>query len=249
MVGGGGEWEGEEAVPEECFPPVLPPRALALPCRVSFASEVTVLGTAPESSAVRESTYLCFPALPDPGPVDLPDIQIHEPVYALFPEEYPMDVSTAVSKLDFPLLPAPPGFEHFVWQGATRGPGGNPSTFNFSAELPGWFPLGLPGAPGDPPSLPISPILSDSLEASVVGSSPTSPMVSDPLSWTNGMLDALLGSPPVDLSHPTPTSSAIASTGTPDHPASQDLRGSPGPVPRWRLAREAPFSPNDHLRL
>ena len=54
-----------EAVPEECFPPVPLPRALVLPRRVSFASEVTVLGTAPESSADREPTSLCPPALPD----------------------------------------------------------------------------------------------------------------------------------------------------------------------------------------
>ena len=213
------------------------------PAGLTFASEVTVLGTAPESSAVRESSSLCPPALPDSVPVDLPDIQIHEPVYALFPEEDPMDVSTAISKLDFPLLPAPPGFDHFVWPGAIPGPGGNPSTFDLSTDLPGWFPLGLPGATGDPPSLPVSPIPSDSQEVSVVGVLSASPMVSDPHSGTNRMLDALLASPPFDLSRPTPTSSAatVASAGVPDCPASRDLRGSPGPVPRWCLAREDPF--------
>ena len=50
-----------------------------------------------------------------------------------------MDVSTAVSKLDFSLVPASPGFKRFIWPEATGGPGGNPSTFDFSAELPGWF--------------------------------------------------------------------------------------------------------------
>ena len=39
---------------------------------VSFASEVTILGTSLESDR-----------LPDPVPVDLPDIQIHETVYTL----------------------------------------------------------------------------------------------------------------------------------------------------------------------
>ena len=95
-----------EAVPEECFPPVPLPRALVLSRRVSFASVVTILGTAPESSADREPTSICPPALLDPVPVDLPDIQIHEPVYTLFPEEDPMDASTVVSKPDFLSLPA-----------------------------------------------------------------------------------------------------------------------------------------------
>ena len=38
------------------------------------------------------------------------------------------------------------------------GPGGDPSVFDFSAELPGWFPMGLAGASADQPSLLISPI-------------------------------------------------------------------------------------------
>ena len=42
-----------------------------------------------------------------------------------------MDVSIAVSKLDCPLLPAPPGFDQLVWQEAPQGPGGNPSMFDF----------------------------------------------------------------------------------------------------------------------
>ena len=95
-----------------------------------------------------------------------------------------MDVSIAVSKLDCPLLPALPGFDQFVWPGSPQGPGGNPSMFDFSANLPGWFPLGLPGATGYLPSLPVSPILSDSPEVSVVGVSATSPMGSDPPSGT-----------------------------------------------------------------
>ena len=84
-----------EPVPEDCFPPVPLPRALVSSRRISFACEVTVLGTAPEP------TSLGPPALPDPVPVDLLDIQIHEPVYTLFPEKDTMDVSTVVSKPDF----------------------------------------------------------------------------------------------------------------------------------------------------
>ena len=85
-----------EAVLKDCFPHVPLPQALVSSRRVSFASKVTVLGTVPESSADREPTSLGPPALPEPVPVDLLDIQIHEPVYALFPEEDPMDASTVV---------------------------------------------------------------------------------------------------------------------------------------------------------
>ena len=123
-------------------------------------------------------------------------------------------------KLDFPLLLAPPCFECFVCPEATGGPGGNPSMFDFSSELPGRFPLGLPVSSGDQPSLPISPILSDS--------------------------PALLKSPPVNLSCPTLTLPTVASTGIPHCPANRDLRalfhvgGFPG---------RALFSLNDHLCL
>ena len=89
-----------------CFPHVPLLRVLVSSRRVSFASKVTVLGTMLESSADREPPSLCPPVLPEPVPVDLLDIQIHEPVYTLFPEEDPMDTSTVVSKPDFPLLPA-----------------------------------------------------------------------------------------------------------------------------------------------
>ena len=151
-----------QAVPDECFMPVPLPRALVSSCELSFTSEVTVLGTVPESLADREPTSLCPPALPDPVQVDLPDIQIHEPVHTLYPEEDPTDVSTVVSKPDFPLLPASTSFDHFIWPGASPGPGETPSTFDLSTALPGWFPLELPRATGDPPSLLVSLIPSDS---------------------------------------------------------------------------------------
>ena len=198
--------------------------------RVSFASEVTVLGTSPESDR-----------LPDPGPVDRPDIQIYDPVDPSFPEEDPMDVSTAVSQPNAPVIPPPPGFECFVWLEATGEPGGDPSVFDFSAKLPGWYPLGLSGASDDQLPLPLSPILSDSPEGLGVGGPATSPRESDTPSGTGGLLDALCESPPVNLSRLTLSSSSAASTGVLDCLASQDIRGSPGPVPRWRLAREGPF--------
>ena len=126
-----------EAVPESCFPhvPLIP--ALASSHRVSFARKITVIGAAAESAAVREPTSLSPPALPELVPMD---IQLHEPIYALFPEEDFMDDSTVAVKPDFSSLPAPPGCEKFTWPEANRGPGGIPSTFDFSADLPGWFP-------------------------------------------------------------------------------------------------------------
>ena len=146
------------AVLEEYFPSVPLPRVSADPRRVSFASQVTVLGVAPESEQ-----------LPDQVPVDLLDIQIHDPVYPCIPEEDSMDVSAEVSDTHVPVLPPPPGFVCFSWPKAAGGPGGDPSLFDFSMELPGWFPMGLVETSGDPPSLPISPILSITLEDSVVG--------------------------------------------------------------------------------
>ena len=65
--------------------------------------------------------------LPDPVPVDLPDIQIHYPVYPCIPEEDHMDLSTEVSDTHVPVLPPPPGFECFSWAKATGGPYGDPS--------------------------------------------------------------------------------------------------------------------------
>ena len=100
-------------------------------------------------------------------------------------------------------------------------------------------PDGASGASGDQPSLPISQILSNSPEESVVRSPAASLRESDTPSRTSGLPDALSGSPPVDPSQLT--SPAVAFSGIPDCPASRDLRGSLGPVLRWRLAREGPF--------
>ena len=122
--------------------------------------------------------------------MDLPAIQIHDPVCPGIPEEDTIDiVSIEVSDVHIPVLPPPPGFERFSWPTAVGGPGGDPSLFDFSAELPGWFPMGFVGPSGDPPSLPISPILSVTPDNSVVdnlGSSrdePDTPSETDSL-WT-----------------------------------------------------------------
>ena len=124
---------------------------------------------------------------------------------------------------------------------ATGGPGGDPSLFDFSAELPGWFPMGLVESSGDPPSLPISPILSMTPEDSVVGNLVPSRDEPDTPSGTDSLPDALLGYSPPDLSRPILTSPAEVFSDLPDCPTSRDVRRSPGPVPCWRLSREGPF--------
>ena len=75
----------------------------------------------------------------------------------------------------------------------------------------------------------------------MAGVSPASPMMSYSPSGTTGVRNVLLESPLFDPSRPTPTSSAVDSSGVPDCPTSRDFHGSPGPVPRWRLAQEGPF--------
>ena len=106
------------AVPEECFPSVPLSRVSEDSRRVFFASAIMVLV-----------------ADPDRVPVDLPAIQIHDPVYPGIPEEDDMDVSFEVSDAPVPMLPPPPGFERFSWPSAVEGPGGDRSLFDFSAKL------------------------------------------------------------------------------------------------------------------
>ena len=214
-----------EAVLESYFShvPLIP--ALTSSRRVSFACKITVIGAATESAAVREATSLSPPALPELVPMD---IQRHKPVYTLFPEEDFMHDSTVVLKPDFSSLPAPPGFEKFTWPEATRGLGSIPSTFDLYADLPGWFLVGISCGTGDLPSLSVSPILSNSLDTAGAE-------VSDSPSGTTGERDVLRVSPP---SGPAPNSSAVVSSSVPDCSSKRGFHGSPGPVPRWRLARE-----------
>ena len=68
-----------------------------------FRRKITVIGAAAESAAVQEPTLLNPLALPEPVPMD---IQFHEPVYTLSPEEDFMDNSTVALKPDFSSFPA-----------------------------------------------------------------------------------------------------------------------------------------------
>ena len=132
--------------------------------RVSFALRVTVIEAAPKYAAVREQTLQSSPAPSEPAPMD---IQLHEPVCTLTPEEDSRDASPVVVKPYFSSLPVPPGFEKFTWSEIPRGPGGIPLMFDFSADLPGWSPVGISRDVGDLPSLPVSPIRSNSPDVAV----------------------------------------------------------------------------------
>ena len=101
--------------------------------------------------------------------------------------------------------------------------------------------MGLVESSGGLPSLPISPILSITPEDSVVGKIGSSRDEPDTPSGTDSLQDALLGYSPPELSRPILTSPAEVFSDLPDCPTSRDVRRSPGPVPRWRLAREGPF--------
>ena len=152
------------------------------PRRVSFASVVTVLGVAPDSEQS-----------PDRVPVDLPDIPIHDPVCPDIPEEDDMDVSIEVSGVPVPVLPPPLGFERFSWPTADEGPGSDPSLFDFSAELPGWFPRGCVGQSGDPPILSVTP------DDSVIANMSSSRDEPDTPSGTDNLPDALVEFSPPDV--------------------------------------------------
>ena len=115
------------------FPGLTDPR------RVSFASGVTVLGD-------------------DPLLEQSPDIRIHAPVCPNVAEDDYMDSVEAVLGVPVPVL-RPPGFENFSWPREEWGPDGDPLLFDFSRELPGWFPWQYRGQSVDPTSLPISPVL------------------------------------------------------------------------------------------
>ena len=67
--------------------------------------------------------------------------------------------------------------------------------FDLCADLPGWFPVGISHDAGDFPSLPVSPIRSNSPDVAVAA-------VSDSLSVTIGERDVLQVSPPSGLTLP-----------------------------------------------
>ena len=111
-----------------------------------------------------------------------------------------MDVSVEVSDVLVPVHPPPPGFERFSWPSAIEGPGGDPSLFDFSAELPGWFPRGCVGQSRDPPSLPSSPILSVTPDDSLVPNVDSSQDEPDTPSVDDHLPDAQVGSSPPEVS-------------------------------------------------
>ena len=88
---------GLPAVLEECFPPVPLPRTLLSSRRVSFTRDVAVIASAPGSSPDWEPSSLQDRVMEGPEPAVSPDIQIHQPIYTLFPGEDPMDESPMCS--------------------------------------------------------------------------------------------------------------------------------------------------------
>ena len=254
-------------VPEEYFPRGTPSRGLMDPRRVSFASGETVLGGRPQ---LDQSTDIQIhdPVCPDITEEDEMDIMNAEPDMP-FPVLRPppgfrkfswpreeMDIMNAEPDMPFPVLRPPPGFRKFSWPREEWGPDGDPYLLDFSKELPGWFPWGYKGHSVDPPSLPISPILQNSLDDSVianVGSSreqsntPSEAVIATqtvvdalPVGMDSGP-DVLADSPSPAVHRPSSGSPVGAVADLPNYLTSCEGRRSPGLVPRWRLAREGPF--------
>ena len=132
--------------------------------------------------------------------------------------------------------------------------GGDPSLFNFAKELPGWFPWSFGGLPVDLPSLPVSPIIPDSLDDSVTANMGSSREESNTLlevvvvapSVGDVILDVTDAAALVDSPLPTEGGQLAdlpldpIATG-PQGVTRRGGRRCPGRVPRWRLAREGPF--------
>ena len=94
---------------------------LTSPRRVSFDSDVTVLGGTP--------------------PLDsLPDIVLRDLLCLDLVDEDNMDTVCATTDTTAPIVPPPPGFRQFSWPREEWSVDGEPSLFDFAKELPGWFP-------------------------------------------------------------------------------------------------------------
>ena len=222
-------------VPEECFPGGASSRGLTSPRRVSFASNITVLGGAP--------------------PLDKsPDIILHDPLCPEIVDEDEIDTVGAMTNITTPIVRPPPGFRQFSWLREEWSGGVEPSLFDYATELPGWFPWRYGDQPVDPPSLPVSPILQSSVDDSVianVGSSreesitpsetviDTQPVGDALLVKTDPM--ALLDLLSFDVVGMFSKYSMGQVADSPRGMTNLGSRHSPGRVPRWRLAREGPF--------
>ena len=123
-------------------------QGLTSPRRVSFASSVPVLGD-------------------PPPPVHSPDISAQESLRSAVVEEDDMDTGGGTTDTSAPIIPPPPGFGQLSWPHEDWKVGGDPSLITFTEEIPGWFPWSSGGLPVDMPSLPLSPIVLDSLDDSV----------------------------------------------------------------------------------
>ena len=107
-------------VPAECFPGGASVREPS-PRRVTFASDVTVLGGAP-------------------SPMHSPDIIIHEPSCPEVIEEDLMVTEDVATNASAPIVPPPPGFCQFSCPREDWQVGGDSSLFMVDEELPGWSP-------------------------------------------------------------------------------------------------------------
>ena len=125
---------------------------------MSFASYVTVLGDTPL-------------------PVRSPDSGAQELIHSAVTEVDEMDTVEETTDMteettdtqDMPptIIPPPPGFSQFAWPYEDWSVGDGQSLFTFTKDLPGWFPENTGGLPVDMPSLPVSPIILDSVDDSV----------------------------------------------------------------------------------
>ena len=116
-------------VPTECFLGGTSARELMSPQRVSFASDVTVLGGAPL-------------------PMHSPDIVIYEPSSVEVIEEDVMVTEDMTTDMSAPIVPHPPGFRQFSWPRDDWQVGGDSSLFTVDEELPGWSPWSSGGGGG-----------------------------------------------------------------------------------------------------
>ena len=224
-------------VPAECFPGDTSAWELTSPRRVTFASDVTVLGGAP-------------------APMHSPDIIIYEPSCPEVIEEDVMVTEDVTTDVSSPIVPPPPGLCQFSWPREDWQVGGDSSLFTVDEELPGWSPWHSGGLLVDLPLLPLSPIVldrsDDSVTAQVGSSREESSTPSEALVDTSSVGDA-----PVEVTNaklladsPLPTAEGMLQDllWAPVASRPQDVTGpgdrrSPSSVPRWRLARTAHFWP------